>query len=77
MLRNSGFCKTASVDILERVLYFTIAATSVQHLTDDLWLIDKDKRYISVSECIVILNLVSADILKEITLVVLNVAIVF
>ena len=76
MLRNSGFCKASSVDILESVLDFTIATASVQDFAYNLWLIEKQQRNISVSECIVILNFVSADILKESTLVVLNVAIV-
>ena len=76
MLRNSGFRKASSVDILERVLDFTVATAPIQDFAYNLWLIEKKQRDISVSECIVILNHVSAVILKESTLVVLHIVVV-
>ena len=75
MLRNSGFRKASSVDILERVFDFTIATASIQDFTNNLWFIEKHQRYISVSECIVILDFMSADILEESTLIVLHIVV--
>ena len=76
MLINSGFCKASSVDILERVLDFTIATASIQDFAYNLWLIEKQQRDVSVSECIVILDFMSAYILKESTLIVLHIVVI-